>query len=179
MNKKTIKILCWIAILLFVFLYYFNGDILQSAGSSVFITSGIWVIWDNFLWQYFANKYGMPKNINGQWVGSLRSSYIKNLDEKKVDIKIRQKFSNVQIEIKTNEILSHSICSQWLDEKSLYPRLFYSYQTKPIALYKPENLPQFGSGILCIESSTKIYIEYWTSQQTKGVITAVKINSKV
>ena len=63
--------------------------------------------------------------------------------------------------------------------KGVYPRLFYSYQTKPIALYKPENLPQFGSGILCIESSTKIYIEYWTSQQTKGVITAVKINSKV
>ena len=145
----------------------------------LYFTSFMWMIWDNLLWRLFSGKYRIPPNINGQWVGRLKSSYLKTMDEKKIDIKIKQKFSNIKIEVKTNEILSSSISASWLDDNSLYPRLFYSYQTKPIVLCNKNNLPQYGSGILCIETSTNITIEYWTSQQTHGSIKIVKVSSKV
>lgn len=173
------KLYVWGSILLLtssVISYCFEYSVPRNYTTSLSVTWGIWLLWDYWLWQLFAGKFGIPKKISGRWQGSLKSSYYTGM-EKLVLVLIKQTFSNIRIEIKTDQITSYSICTHWENSSSLFPRLFYIYQTQPLAFGDKDNLPQHGGGLLCLENKDVLTINYWTSNRTKGQIKLKKISN--
>lgn len=138
-------------------------DIYKSFFKSTTITWFLWISFDKFLWKFISLKQ-IPPNINGTWNGVLKSSY-KDI-QKEATIHVEQSFSNVVINIETNEINSESISASWVKEGSTF-YLIYNYITKPQNIYTKENSTQYGSGRLLFKNGHLI-LSYWTSAQTIG-----------
>ncbi len=176
MSKIKLNILIVLAGIIFYILHcYLNWSIIHSFTASLTAVWVLWLIWDNVLWKFFAGKYGIPVNISGRWQGNLWSSYERGT-EKLANITIKQTFSNVSIQIKTNEIKSRSICASWDDTFSSYPCLYYIYRTEELRSPNQVNPPQCGGGKLCVETKDTITINYWTSRLTTGEIKLRKIS---
>ena len=171
------RLYVWGSILLLIFSiisYCFEYSMPRTYTTSLAITWFFWLIWDYWLWQLFAGKLGVPKRISGRWQGELTSSYDVS---KLVNIAIKQTFSNIQIEIKTDQVTSHSIFAHWENSSSLFPRLLYIYRTQSLAFSDKDNMPQYGGGLLCLQDKDVMTIHYWTSSQIRGYIKLKKISS--
>jgi len=168
--SKT-KLYIWGTILLVVsniISYCFDYDILHTSTSSLFVTWMLWLAWDYWVWKLFAGKMGVPPRISGRWKGEIISSY--HHIEKNVKVVIKQTFSDIQIEMKTDQVTSCSICAHWEKSSSLFPKLFYLYTTQSLTFENKENLPQIGGGKLCFDDKNNLTIVYWTSSKTTGEI---------
>lgn len=176
MSKLKLNILIVLAGIIFYILHcYLNWSIMHSCTATLTAVWLMWQIWDKFLWKFFAGKYGVPVHISGRWQGSLLSSY-EGGTEKLVNVVIKQTFSNVSIQIKTDEIKSCSVCAYWDDTFSSYPCLYYIYRTEELRSPNQVNPPQCGGGKLCIETNDTITINYWTSRLTRGEIKLRKMS---
>lgn len=156
--------------------YCFKYNIMRNYTASLSVTWGIWLLWDYWLWQFFDGKFGIPKKISGRWQGRLTSSYGVS---KLVNIAIKQTFSNIQVEIKTDQVTSHSIFAHWENSSSLFPRLLYIYRTQPLAFSDKDNMSQYGGGLLCLQDKDTMTINYYTSSKTLGKIELKKISSHI
>lgn len=176
MSNTCYRYLFFLGILVFlIFLNMPNFSFFDCASWGCSTSLILWKIWDKWLWKKFAGKSNIPINIQGTWTGSLTSSY--KCEEKKVKVIITQSFSKTKIELKTDQITSTSVCSYWESDTS-FPRLYYIYKTQNLGIPNTSNIPQNGLGIICVENSVKMSIDYVTSSLTKGTIHLVKIGHK-
>lgn len=176
MTKVKLSILTTLFVIIaFILFNCLEFGFINSCTKSFAIVWGIWFFWDRYLWQYCAGKWGIPVRISGKWRGKLTSSFSGGT-EKTVNVTIKQTFSNVSLEMITNEIRSRSICSYWEYTFSSYPCLLYIYSTDALCLPNTSNLQQYGGAKLCLENKETIIINYWTSSLTKGEIKLKKIS---
>lgn len=177
MSKNVLNILGILAaIISYVFYHLLGYGLIQSVTSSLSIVWIIWLFWNNFIWKVFAGVREMPPLISGLWAGKLKSSYDENV-EINITFAIKQTFSNVFLEAKTENNSSYSICAKWVSSP-LQPRLFYLYQTKPLGgQFSKENVPQYGGGCLYFKTINTLTINYWTTSGTIGIITLQKMLS--
>lgn len=177
MSKKILYILGIFAVILsYGFYHLLDYGLIRSITSSLPLVWILWLAWDQLIWKIFAGARGMPPLISGLWTGKLKSSYDENV-EINITFAIKQTFSNVFLEAKTENNSSYSICAKWISSP-LQPRLFYLYQTKPLGgQFSKDNMPQYGGGCLYFETINTLTINYWTTSGTIGIITLQKMLS--
>ena len=175
MNKNKFYILGTILLVIFtIFSYWFDYSIPRCYSSSLLATWVIWLTWDFYLWKYFAGKWTIPLLIAGKWKGKLNSEY-NGGTQKEINIIIRQTYSTIVIEVKTDQMMSCSICTYCDKSFSTYPHLLYIYRTYPLNFDKRDNLQQYGGGKLSFKDENNLIINYWTTSSTRGTIKLEKI----
>jgi hypothetical protein len=161
-NKASIWIICCT----FAFAICITKNFIESIGYAATIYGIIWWLFDRLLWKVCPSQVKRC-NISGKWAGTIHYNYMGKPGTKKASIVIKQTFSNIKIQVKTDENISKSIVAQWCFDDS---KLFYIYQTDPHFRAKDKNPAQYGGAQIIInqENLSKVRIEYWTDRQTKG-----------
>ena len=175
MSKNKFYIFGFILLIVsYSFSCYLEYSFVRNVSSSLLTTWIIWIVWNNWCWKFFAGKFRIPLFLSGNWKGKLDSNF-DGRTQKGVDVVIKQSFSTVSIEIKTDQVTSRSICTYWEKSSSLYPRLLYIYHTQPLAFGNKDNMQQFGGGMLSIKDQNTLTIHYWTTSLTRGKIELKKV----
>lgn len=177
MSKKILYILGIFAVILsYGFYHLLDYGLIRSITSSLPVVWLLWLAWDQLIWKIFAGTRGMPPLISGLWAGKLKSSHDESI-ELNITFAIKQTFSNVYLEAKTDNNSSYSICAKWV-KSSLHPVLFYIYNTKPLGgQFNKDNIQQYGGGCLYFETLDTLVINYWTTSATVGIIKLQKMLS--
>lgn len=123
-------------------------------------------------------------DLNGKWTVVIRyKNSLGNILEKTCHAQIKQDLFGIQVNLKTNEILSHSICAEIVKDHEIQC-LYYTYITDPSVECRKNNPSQFGTAKIeilgldfkCSDKSDKtakkrvqkMEGDYWTNAQTSG-----------
>jgi hypothetical protein len=129
-------------------------------------------------WKYLQGWLVPFPNLNGTWQGTIRSTWI---DPKTgaspggipVILCIRQTFVAISCVMRTEEMNSHSYCSDFvLDKESQIKKLAYSYKSSPRPTVVHRSPPHDGSVVFDVIGNPpqKLTGEYWTARKTTGEI---------
>lgn len=120
-------------------------------------------------------------NLNGTWIGQIKSNYIdKNtntkIDEISATLTIKQSFVYIHCLLKTDKMESSSFVSQFVINKDKQQlKLVYSYGGEAHLLLKDKNPTHFGTAMLNIEDKGVLLRgSYWTDRKTTGELTFTK-----
>ena len=141
----------------------------------IFLTVFVKWFWK---WRVFQGWLVPFPNLNGTWEGKIQTTWI---DPKTgicppfiaVILCIRQSFVGISCVMRTQEMTSHSYCSDFvLDTESQIKRLAYSYRSSPRPTVVVRSAPHDGSVVFDVigQPVKKLKGEYWTSRKTTGEI---------
>ena len=91
-------------------------------------------LFDHYLWRWGAlDKMRLARvpNLNGQWTGEIRSSYIPDGKPLRVSVLIRQRWSKLIIRLDAARSRSHSVSATLRVSDLPYPTLDYMYVNEP------------------------------------------------
>ena len=78
-------------------------------------------------------------DLNGKWKGNIHYYWDGTFHDKATEVRIVQTFLHIQVQIKTDESWSNSICSSFdIDEDKGIRQLIYSYLNVPKASVREE-----------------------------------------
>lgn len=138
-------------------------------------------IFDTHLWKVsFINQFLDLPNLNGQWKGTLQSSFNDYSVDYPHEFIIDQTFSKIHIfnEVETSE--SHSIMGAINRLNSKYMVLKFEYLNEPTKPNPSGMVSHYGVNTLKIyENGTKLKGEYYTdkNRKTHGNMRLVKVES--
>lgn len=136
---------------------------------STFLTIGF----ERFMWKWKLFRiFNKQLDISGVYEAIIRYTHGKG-GVKKVDVKIKQTFLTVNIELKSDEITSNSITAEIINENGKNI-LYYTYITNPKAEYEENNPINRGTTRLIVEE-TEMAGKYWTGVKTTGDLTLKKL----
>ena len=137
-------------------------------------------IFSSYIWKFkFLRGWLVPfPNLNGTWKGHINTTWNDPITNQRPDpipaiLTIKQSFFNVSCVMRTAEMTSRSIVSDFvLDKDNQVKRLFYSYDSNPIQTVKDRSPQHCGTVVFDIDESSKITLkgEYWTGRKTTGDI---------
>jgi hypothetical protein len=137
-------------------------------------------LFSKYLWKIkFLRDWLVPfPNLNGTWKGYINTTWEDPLTKQRPEpipaiLTIKQSFFNVSCVMRTAEMTSRSIVSDFvLDKENQVKRLFYSYDSNPIQTVKERSPQHCGTVVFDIDESSKITLkgEYWTGRKTTGDI---------
>lgn len=108
----------------------------------------IFRLFDNSIWQLFSSGIfqivDVP-NLNGTWVGELRSSYDDNKNPYEVRVEIIQTFSNIKVFAYFKQSWSYSIIASFHPEADKRQVLHYIYRNEPRNNAKPTMQGHYGA----------------------------------
>ena len=98
--------------------------------------------------------------------------------EKKIKIKIRQRFLQIQVLIETNESYSNSICASFdFDEMRGHKELVYSYINVPDVTIRGRSQIHYGTARLRYKEKDKtLEGTYWTDRKSVGDMILTKLH---
>ena len=134
-----------------------------------------------FLWKLsiFKNWLVPFPNLNGTWKGEIRTTWIDPKTEERPSpipaiLTIKQSFLNVSCVMRTAEMTSRSLTSDFvLDKENQLERLVYTYDSNPIQTVKERNPQHCGTmafEIIREKKKIKLAGGYWTDRKTTGTI---------
>ncbi|MGX6979343.1 Cap15 family cyclic dinucleotide receptor domain-containing protein [Vagococcus elongatus] len=175
MKSRINNLLKWagiISAIIFLALKYFKGaeniwDYGGLAGEAAGYSSILVLLYEKWIWRY--NPLIKIPKLKKEYSGLLKYNYDNIPGEKDIDIIISQTLTNINIIIKTDEIISNSITSELIEENNQYV-LYYTYLTQPKSQFSDKNPMQYGSSKLCIDNEDEFHGIYWTTRETKGDI---------
>lgn len=137
-------------------------------------------IFSSYLWKLkFLKDWLIPfPDLNGTWKGQINTTWNDPLTQERPEpipaiLTIKQSFSNISCVMRTAEMTSRSIVSDFvLDKDNQVKRLFYSYDSNPIQTVKERSPQHCGTVVFDIVENSKIVLkgEYWTGRKTTGDI---------
>lgn len=115
-------------------------------------------------------------NLNGTWLGEIRSDWIDERTGKKVPsipamLTIRQTFFHLSCVVQTAEMRSDSYVEGFqIDDERQVRQLAYSYQSRPRLSLQQRSTPHDGTAVFEVIESTdrKLRGRYWTERKTTG-----------
>ena len=189
-NKKIfLSAIIILAIITSVIIYLFKpqGDdfsiekLLSIISAVISINTLIWGLFCKWLWKscIFYNWFVLSPDLSGNWNCKLTP----NCKEKKsetipANIKIKQSFFSIQIEIKTEESASVSISASFDIDKELgHQRLIYSFMNTPKMDVRRNSPMHYGSTILEFDGYRvdKMEGQYWTDRETTAIISLERV----
>jgi len=137
-------------------------------------------VFSAFLWKckLFKNWLVPFPNLNGTWKGYIQTTWIDSKTNQRPDpipaiLTIKQSFFNISCVMRTAEMNSYSIISDFvLDKDNQIKRLFYSYDSNPLQTVKERSPQHCGTMSFDIieKPELKLHGEYWTGRKTTGHI---------
>jgi len=96
--------------------------------------------------------------------------------DKATEVRIVQTFLHIQVQIKTDESWSNSICSSCdINEDKGIRQLIYSYLNVPKASVRERSQIHYGTASLYISDDfLKLEGNYWTDRKSQGELTFIK-----
>lgn len=190
MVRYNLKIFVWIVVLLSLivfFLFY-----ISSVSNSKFTISEIWgcvgktvvivfvfsIVFNKWLWKCkYLHSWLVPfPDLNGKWKGTIYYYWDGSYHDKATEVRIVQTFLHIQVQIKTDESWSNSICSSFdIDEDKGIRQLIYSYLNVPKASVRERSQIHYGTASLYISDDfLKLEGNYWTDRKSQGELTFIK-----
>ena len=182
-----IKVIVVLSIALFLALTFFRNNfsfkniynILGNITTTITIVTAICILFGSYAWKWsvFQGWLVPFPCLSGKWDGKLISTYNSENKSIPIEVTIKHKFLNIQIQVKTNESASTSICGSFdIDEDRGLKQLFYSYQNTPRMTIRAKSEIHYGTVRLKInEDATVLEGEYWTTRKTTGDINIRKV----
>ena len=137
-------------------------------------------LFSTFLWKWKIFKGWLVPfpNLNGTWKGFIQTTWIDpQTNERPAPIPaivtIKQSFFNISCVMRTAEMTSRSIVSDFvLDKENQLKRLVYTYDSNPKQTVKERSPQHCGTMVFDISESPKRQLigEYWTGRKTTGHI---------
>ena len=152
---------------------------------SVTINTFISLVFIKWGWKFkvFRGWLVLVPNLNGEWKGALRSSWI---DPEKLEpyytddvcLNIKQTLFSISCVMTTAQMSSYSITANILiDNENQKKQLIYSYQSEPKQDLQEHSRIHYGTTKLDlddIKTPKKLTGSYWTSRETSGVLSLEK-----
>lgn len=201
MKQSLIKIAVYVACALFwlvsilslIFSFIDPIKYISTISSIAYLLILIYCKWG---WKICIGKLRLSPipNLNGEWNVTIKYTNDEGQSaEKTCFARIRQDLFGIQVNLKTNEITSHSVCAELIKDHEIQ-YLYYVYVTDPISKYRKNNPSQFGTAKIEIPETGLERLEkidhsadktdftmegdYWTNAQTKGRLIFDKIKHK-
>lgn len=182
--QKFLKYSIWVAIILFIIICLRCGlepiinlrvyDIFEYIGETIFATFIIMGLYEKILWKYLTFD-SMPV-LENHYNGKLISTY--DMQEREIELEIKQTFLSVKVILKTNESKSKSINASILKIGDEW-HLIYNYMNEPKVTVRDRSPIHYGTTTLCIENPNHLEGEYYTDRKTTGTLELVpNIKSK-
>ncbi|WP_394058710.1 hypothetical protein [Paenibacillus sp. 843] len=176
MINKTIKVsILLYVIVFFICLYFFEGNFLKSISPALTVVSILWILYFKFAWSLpvFNLLFKVP-NLNGTWVGTLKSDWLdengKSVDDIEFYIVIKQQFLNLHIKTFTENYCGKSYIEK-LEFKEKEDEVILAYFYCSDLLSNEEDLRQGVSELRVIrDESAFLHGKYWTRNKTSGII---------
>jgi len=192
MNQVDYKKLLWgssfVAIMVILIFVKYNDiklgvniDTLSIIGTIGGVNWFLWELFKRWFWKLSIFRGWLVKipNLNGEWVGTLQSTW-KDPSTRKVispiiiDANIKQDLTSVAVDITSNEMVSQSIVAvvKCNSERDVV-EICYTYQSEPGATVRHRSEIHFGTAKLSYKNSRgKETLEgnYWTDRKTTGDI---------
>ena len=192
MKNIKIQAALWVLLafssLVFYFIYRIQGSpdlnlktILQILSIVVSIDLVFYWLFARFLWKIpiFKNWLIPFPNLNGTWKGEIHTTWIDPETGERPGpipaiLTIKQSFLNISCVMRTAEMTSRSITSDFvLDKENQLERLIYTYDSNPIQTVKERNPQHCGTTAFEIvreKKKIKLAGGYWTDRKTTGTI---------
>lgn len=185
--KYSLFCILGISLIAFFALLYFKSEsditflsILKLLPKVVTIDIIIIGLFSAFLWKWKIFKGWLVPfpNLNGTWKGFIQTTWIDpQTNERPAPIPaivtIKQSFFNISCVMRTAEMTSRSIVSDFvLDKENQLKRLVYTYDSNPKQTVKERSPQHCGTMVFDISESQKRQLigEYWTGRKTTGHI---------
>lgn len=136
-------------------------------GISVSVTIVISILYEKWVWKL--NPMEKTPKLYGNYNGILEYSYKGKIGNKNIEVHVWQSLFRLNIQMKSDEIVSSTITSKIVEENGNYI-LYYTYITNPKSKFSDKNPIQFGTCRFIIDDPKKLNGIYWTSRKTKGDI---------
>jgi SMODS-associating 2TM, beta-strand rich effector domain len=189
MRNVNLKVLLWIllgvsGIAWFVIGYVTHADLsklseffrpLPKVITVDVIAVAVFVRWV-WRWRWLRGWLVSIPNLNGTWLGEIRSDWIDERTDRKVlpipaMLTIRQTFFHISCVMQTAEMRSDSYVEGFrIDYDCQIRELAYSYQGKPRLPLQDRSTPHDGTAVFeVIETpARKLRGRYWTERKTTG-----------
>ncbi|HLP91676.1 MAG TPA: hypothetical protein VK184_24205 [Nostocaceae cyanobacterium] len=139
---------------------------------------------DEYIWSWRKEplRFSDIPNLQGTWVGVIKSSYQGGREIPNVILYIRQSWTKISIKLETETSQSISLMAAVSTDKSAEPGLKYEYSNNPAALSQPGMNPHRGIVNLVLSPDQKtLKGDYFTSQtrQTFGEMIFTFVSDKI
>jgi hypothetical protein len=129
-------------------------------------------------WRIFKGWLVPFPNLNGTWKGFIQTTWLDPQTNERptpipVIVTIKQSFFNTSCIMRTAEMTSRSIVSNFvLDKENQLKRLVYTYDSNPMQTVKERSPQHCGTMVFDIIEKPKMKLagEYWTGRKTTGHI---------
>ncbi|MDD3753537.1 MAG: hypothetical protein PHQ17_03120 [Methanobacterium sp.] len=143
--------------------------------SIIFFYELFYYLFDNTLWKYchFIPSMKVP-NLNGNWKGTLKSSYNDQGTEDRVQInatmQISQTWQKIEIRLKTDNSKSKTVTAGFFTNNPNAIELSYQYQNEPNANAEINTMHiHKGTGWITLAPDTKSFEgEYYNGRDSKN-----------
>lgn len=154
----------------------FFGAISKVVSTELFIV----YLFSQFCWKWkmFKGWLVLFPDLNGTWKGEIQSTWKNPKTNERPDpipaiLTIKQSFFNISCVMRTAEMTSHSVLSDFkLDKDNQIKRLIYTYDSNPLQTVKDRSPQHCGTMIFNIIEKPQLKLdgEYWTGRKTTGNI---------
>lgn len=185
--KISLFCILGISVLAFVFFYYLNREsfvsfwwVIKTLPKVVTIDLLIVSLFSAFFWRFkiFSGWLVPFPNLNGTWKGFIQTTWIDPQTNERPSpipaiVTIKQNFFNISCVMRTAEMTSRSIVSDFvLDKENQLKRLIYTYDSNPKQTVKERSPQHCGTMVFDIIEKPKRQLigEYWTGRKTTGHI---------
>lgn len=144
---------------------------LASITSAVGMYQVFYYVFDHFIWKWRVfRKLGLVTvpDLNGQWVGKIKSSYGSDAKDYQIDVFITQQWSKILIRLDTGESHSKSIATSFLTDDPSSPELVYVYDNDPKAMTSESMHAHRGTAKLRITDSG-LQGQYYTGKGRRTI----------
>jgi len=185
----NLKAALWILLIIEVIIFYclpVTEAVINSLCKTISILTLICVLFNKYLWKLKIFQGWLVKipNLNGEWTGKIESDYIdketgKVIDPVNVELNIRQSLLKISCVMKTEEMRSISLNSNFnVDKNNQILQLIYTYKSTPHQNIQGRSRMHHGTIIFDIDKENNKDIvlrgNYWTGRKTSGNITLRK-----
>ena len=157
-------------------------DLVRTISSAISITAIIATVFVSWAWKFrvFRGWLVLVPNLNGDWKGCIKYNYEGKNTSHKIDVHIRQTFTSIIVDLRTNESMSKNFCGSFnIDKIRGEKQLIYSYFNEPDVQYKDRSPMHYGTTKLDISQDNKTMKgKYWTDRGTTGSISLKKIYTR-
>ena len=143
-------------------------DYTSYVGYAVTGVGILFFLYERFLWRWI--PWNRPPILRKKYNGVLKYKY-KDEESKPIEIEVKQTWSSVIVNTKTDINSSYSVTGSIVEEHDDVNVLYYTYYTDPTSATRKNNPIQYGTcRIILDKKNEKISGTYWTSNKSIGDI---------
>ena len=144
---------------------------LVSITSAVGMYQILYYVFDRFIWKWsLLRKIELVTvpDLNGQWGGTINSSYESDAQDYQIKVFITQQWSKILIRLEAGESYSKSIAASFLTDDPSSPELVYVYDNDPMTM-TPESMRSHGGTAKLRITDSGLQGQYYTGQGRRTI----------